>query len=184
MRRSKAGCHLYRPVSESVRPAAVSRHQSSHQTAHLAGLARRDPQLYSHHRWQHGRCAVAGHPVHRSWCLLGDGSGLPALHPPVQAAPAGAFFVTHAKHAMAARRVYSAAADHATSVICDQTIYLNGINASKGYPEHLRHIRYKRPRLRQAADLPDIEHPAPHGDGPDLVPALDEGVLQIEPFAK
>ena len=58
---------------------------------------------------------------------------------------AGAFFVTRAKRGMDARRVYSAAVDRTTGVICDQTIHLNGFYASKGYPEHLRRIRYKDP---------------------------------------
>ena len=39
---------------------------------------------------------------------------------------AGAFFVTRAKRGMDARRVYSAATDRTTGVICDQMIALNG----------------------------------------------------------
>ena len=39
---------------------------------------------------------------------------------------AGAFFVTRAKRGMNARRVYSAATDRTTGVICDQMIALNG----------------------------------------------------------
>jgi len=57
----------------------------------------------------------------------------------------GAFFVTRAKRGMAARRVYSAKTDRATGVICDQTIAMNGFYVSKGYPEHLRRIRFKDP---------------------------------------
>ena len=54
----------------------------------------------------------------------------------------GAFFVTPAKRRMDARRVYSAPSDRGNGVICDQTIVLNGFYAAKGYPEHLRRIRF------------------------------------------
>jgi hypothetical protein len=57
----------------------------------------------------------------------------------------GAFFVTRAKRGMNARRVYSAATDRSTGVICDQAIHLNGHYVSKDYPEHLRRIRFKDP---------------------------------------
>ena len=58
---------------------------------------------------------------------------------------AGAFFVTRAKAGMDARRVYSAAVDRDTGVICDQRVRLNGYYAAKNYPEHLRRIRFKDP---------------------------------------
>ena len=58
---------------------------------------------------------------------------------------AGAFFVTRAKRGMDARRVYSATADRAAGVICDQAIALNGFYAAKDYPEQLRRIRFKDP---------------------------------------
>ena len=58
---------------------------------------------------------------------------------------AGAFFVTRAKRGMNAHRVYSAQTDRTTGVICDQVIALDGFYVSKGYPEHLRRIRYKDP---------------------------------------
>ncbi len=58
---------------------------------------------------------------------------------------AGAFFVTRAKRGMNAHRVYSAKIDRSTGVICDQMIALDGFYVSKGYPEHLRRIRYKDP---------------------------------------
>ena len=58
---------------------------------------------------------------------------------------AGAFFVTRAKRGMDARRVYSAAADRASGVICDQRIVFNGFYAAKNYPEHLRRVRFKDP---------------------------------------
>ena len=47
---------------------------------------------------------------------------------------------------MDARRVYSAACDRSTGVICDQAIALNGFYVSKDYPEHLRRIRFKDPK--------------------------------------
>lgn len=56
---------------------------------------------------------------------------------------AGAFFVTRAKRGMDSRRVYSTKTDRATGVICDQSIALNGFYAAKGYPEHLRRIRFR-----------------------------------------
>ena len=68
-----------------------------------------------------------------------DFSRLYALH------QAGAFFVTRAKSSMDARRVYSAATDRATGVICDQLVMLNGHYSAKKYPEHLRRIRFKDP---------------------------------------
>ena len=55
---------------------------------------------------------------------------------------AGAFFVTRAKSNMKAHRLYSAAVDRATGVVCDQTIALDGHYARKDYPERLRRIRY------------------------------------------
>ena len=57
----------------------------------------------------------------------------------------GAFFVTRAKRGMDARRVYSAATDRSTGVICDQSIALNGYYIARYYPEHLRRIRFKDP---------------------------------------
>ncbi len=54
----------------------------------------------------------------------------------------GAFFVTRAKSNMAAHRVYSAATDRATGIICDQTITLDGYYSRRDYPDHLRRVRY------------------------------------------
>ena len=59
----------------------------------------------------------------------------------------GAFFVTRAKRGMDARRVYSAPSDRGNGVICDQTIAMNGFYAAKGYPEHLRRIRFHDDKL-------------------------------------
>ena len=58
---------------------------------------------------------------------------------------ASAFFVTRAKSNMNARRVYSAATDRTTGIICDQTIALNGYYTSRDYPTQLRRIRFKDP---------------------------------------
>lgn len=58
---------------------------------------------------------------------------------------AGAFFVTRAKRNMNARRVYSAATDRSTGVICDQSIAMNGFYVAQDYPERLRRIRFKDP---------------------------------------
>ncbi len=58
---------------------------------------------------------------------------------------AGAFFVTRAKRGMDARRVYSAATERSTGVICDQAIALNGFYSAQAYPEHLRRIRFQDP---------------------------------------
>jgi hypothetical protein len=58
---------------------------------------------------------------------------------------AGAFFVTRARSAMNARRVYSAVADRNSGVICDQRIMLNDRKTSKKYPEQIRRIRFKDP---------------------------------------
>ncbi len=57
----------------------------------------------------------------------------------------GAFFVTHSKRGMDARRVYSAPTERSAGVICDQAIALNGFYARKNYPEQLRRIRFKDP---------------------------------------
>jgi hypothetical protein len=56
---------------------------------------------------------------------------------------AHAFFVTRAKSNTQLRRVYSAAVDRGTGIICDQTIALTGVTSRKDYPEHLRRIRFK-----------------------------------------
>jgi len=58
---------------------------------------------------------------------------------------AGAFFVTRAKSNLDARRIYSAAVDRSTGLICDQTVALNGFYSARNYPGHLRRIRFKDP---------------------------------------
>ena len=64
---------------------------------------------------------------------------------------AGAFFVTRAKSNMDSHRVYSAPADRAAGIICDQTIALDGHYTAKSYPEHLRRIRFRDPETAKTA---------------------------------
>ena len=51
-----------------------------------------------------------------------------------------AFFVSRAKSNTRFRRVYSAALDRNTGIICNQTIALTGTISGKDYPVHLRSI--------------------------------------------
>jgi Transposase DDE domain/Domain of unknown function (DUF4372) len=66
-----------------------------------------------------------------------DYARLYALH------QAGAFFVTRSRKNMDARRLYSAQADRASGIICDQTIVVDSDYGSARYPEQLRRIRFK-----------------------------------------
>lgn len=61
----------------------------------------------------------------------------------------GAFFVTRAKKNMNARRIYSSKIDRSTGIICDQVIAINGVYASRDYPEYLRKIRFKDPETEK-----------------------------------
>lgn len=63
---------------------------------------------------------------------------------------AGAFFVTRAKRNIDARRVYSAAVDRATGLVCDQRVMLNGDHSASRYPEHLRRVRFNDPDTGKA----------------------------------
>jgi Domain of unknown function (DUF4372)/Transposase DDE domain len=56
---------------------------------------------------------------------------------------AGAFFVTRAKSNLDASRIYSHRADKQGGILTDQTIALNGYISHKGYPSHLRRIRFR-----------------------------------------
>jgi len=56
-----------------------------------------------------------------------------------------AFFVTRAKSNTRLRRVYSAATDRSTGILCDQTVALVGYYSRRDYPIHLRRIRFKDP---------------------------------------
>jgi len=58
---------------------------------------------------------------------------------------ASAFFITRAKSNTRLRRVYSAATDRTTGILCDQTVALVGFYSSRDYPVHLRRIRFKDP---------------------------------------
>ena len=53
-----------------------------------------------------------------------------------------AFFIIRAKSNLQFRRVYSRLVDKSTGLIYDQTIALTSIKANKGYPQHLRCIKF------------------------------------------
>lgn len=53
-----------------------------------------------------------------------------------------AFFIVRAKKNLKFRRRYSAQADKATGVLCDQTIMLTSYYPARDYPDALRRIRY------------------------------------------
>jgi len=55
----------------------------------------------------------------------------------------GATWITRAKDNMKFKRLYSAATDRSTGVICDQTIALLGFYSKKDYPDKMRRIKYK-----------------------------------------
>ena len=122
-----------------------------HTLLDLIGLARQHPELHPRVGWQAARRSRARPPLSQGQALLLPEAGaiyvmdrgyvdfarLHVLH------LAGAFFVTRAKSNMDAHRVYSAAADRTTGVICDQTIALDGHYTTQHYPEHLRRIRFR-----------------------------------------
>lgn len=54
-----------------------------------------------------------------------------------------ATWITRAKDNMKYKRLYSAATDRSTGVICDQTIVLLGFYSKKDYPDKMRRIKYK-----------------------------------------
>ena len=93
---------------------------------------------------------------------------------------AGAFFVTRAKRGMNAHRVYSAQTDRTTGVICDQVIALDGFYVSKGYPEHLRRIRYKDPETGKTLVFLTNNTTLP----PLTIAALYKSRWQVELFFK
>jgi hypothetical protein len=62
-----------------------------------------------------------------------------------QMSRAGAFFVIRAKSNLTVHRIYSAAVDRSTGVICDQTVRLVGSLSRQRYPDHFRRIRFKHP---------------------------------------
>ncbi len=56
---------------------------------------------------------------------------------------ASAFFVIRAKSNLTCRRLYSAAVDRESGLLCNQTIVLTGPTSSKYYPEKLRRIKVR-----------------------------------------
>jgi hypothetical protein len=92
----------------------------------------------------------------------------------------GAFFVTRAKRGMDARRVYSAPSDRKSGVICDQSIALNGFYASKGYPEHLRRVRFNDQELDKTLVFLTNNTALP----PLTIAALYKSRWQVELFFK
>jgi hypothetical protein len=55
---------------------------------------------------------------------------------------AQAFFVVRAKSNLQFRRVYSRPVDKQTGLRCDQTIHLTGRKSQRGYPGHLRRVKF------------------------------------------
>lgn len=92
----------------------------------------------------------------------------------------GAFFVTRAKRGMDAHRLYSAPNDRGHGVICDQTIALNGFYPSKGYPEHLRRIRFHDENLDKTLVFLTNNTALP----PLTIAALYKSRWQVELFFK
>ena len=93
---------------------------------------------------------------------------------------AGAFFVTRAKKNMNARRIYSAEVDRSTGIICDQVIAVNGVYASKDYPEYLRKVRFKDPETGKTLVFLTNNTTLP----PLMIAALYKNRWQVELFFK
>jgi hypothetical protein len=55
---------------------------------------------------------------------------------------ANAFFVTRAQDNQGFKRIYSRKVNKSLGVLCDQTVMLENFYPRKGYPEHLRRIKY------------------------------------------
>ena len=53
-----------------------------------------------------------------------------------------ALYITRAKSNLQYRRVYSRPIDKTTGLRCDQTIVLTGVQSAKGYPIHLRRVKF------------------------------------------
>jgi hypothetical protein len=81
---------------------------------------------------------------------------------------------------MNARRVYSAATDRTTGVICDQAIAMNGYYVSKDYPEHVRRIRFKDPESGKSLIFLTNNTALP----PLTIAALYKNRWQVELFFK
>lgn len=91
---------------------------------------------------------------------------------------AGAFFVTRAKKNMNARRIYSAETDRSTGIICDQIIAINGVYASKDYPDYLRKVRFKDPETEKTLVFLTNNTTLP----PLVIAALYKNRWQVELF--
>ena len=65
--------------------------------------------------------------------------------------------MTRAKSNLSAHRVYSAATNRTTGVIADQTITLDGRYTRQDYPAHLRRVRFRDPKTRNALVLLTIQ---------------------------
>ena len=62
---------------------------------------------------------------------------------------ASAFFVTRARKRFDCRRLYSAAVDRGTGIMCDQVVTLSNPVPRAGYPDKLRRIRYFDPQQQR-----------------------------------
>lgn len=93
---------------------------------------------------------------------------------------AGAFFVTRSKKNMNARRIYSMTTDRSTGIICDQVIAVNGVYASKDYPEYLRRVRFKDPETEKTLVFLTNNTTLP----PLMIAALYKNRWQVELFFK
>jgi hypothetical protein len=62
---------------------------------------------------------------------------------------AAAFFVIRARSNTQLRRLYSAAVDRTTGLICDQAIALTGVTSAIDYPERIRRIRLRDPHTHK-----------------------------------
>ena len=71
------------------------------------------------------------------------------MHLPNRVQEAQSCFVTRATSTTQLRRIYSAPVARSSGVICNQTVALTGVISGKGYPEHLRRIRFKDPETRK-----------------------------------
>jgi len=91
---------------------------------------------------------------------------------------AHACFVTRAKSNTRLQRVYSAAVDRSTGIICDQTIARTGATSRKDYPEHLRRIRFKDPETDKTLGFLTNNVTVPAA----TLCALDKARWQVELF--
>jgi hypothetical protein len=57
----------------------------------------------------------------------------------------GSFFVTRAKRTMCFERRYSRPSDKTAGILCDQVIFLTGVDTREKYPDTLRRIKYRDP---------------------------------------